>query len=632
MHSILHLSLSTATSYLHLSSEKLETLRKSLQYVELIVIDEFSMVGSTRLYEIHRRFQDIMCSQDLFGGKSVLLLGDIMQLPPVYATPIFQNPKPDDDPKNSALSSSSDNLWQSFEVVVLKNNFRQRNSSSWKDCLNRLRVGEITESDKQLLEARKVKNYPDKCFDSAIHLYFTNEEVSQWNTRLLNGLSSPLVQITAVTIFPKGTILNPKGDTIHTTNLMKVLSLKIGAKVMLVVNISVADSLFNGSIGHVVGYHYNSKNEVQAIMVEFEDPDAGEDQRKQYPNVCAKFKTAVPIFKYTADYFKPSVRRNKPHGATCRVIQFPLKLSWAITGHKFQGQQTKIGQDLVLHGNTLAPKNMIYVMLSRSPAIENVFIDDSIFDTLLLTMKFKSKEDDTDTKKTKNPLCDADCLAEKQRLDERSIVPELRQKTYHIFLLNIRSLSKHLQDLKADIIAMQSFLICLTETWIVKAHSSEMENYVLHHHPLNDPKPGKGAAVYRKNEMPFRYEPGPTWSFEDFQIMTWEMFEDVQVFLVYLSQNQHKNHKLLEYIQKCWKPKKLQIVLGDFNVSPDKLRIFTDFLMPMGFKQIVNIPTHEASHTLDQVYIHPQLIHRIDLSTNCPYYSDHSAILLNLKQ
>ena len=57
-------------------------------------IDEMSMLGADILYRIHYRLsEDIFQSKEPFGGISVLLVGDLLQLPPVNGTPIFKEPK-----------------------------------------------------------------------------------------------------------------------------------------------------------------------------------------------------------------------------------------------------------------------------------------------------------------------------------------------------------------------------------------------------------------------------------------------------------------------------------------------------------------------------------------------------------
>ena len=75
-------------SELEFSSEKLDSARKNLENVEVVIVDEFSMVSSDNFYNLHKRLQEIFMSQELFGGRSVLLVGDIIQLGPVRAAPI----------------------------------------------------------------------------------------------------------------------------------------------------------------------------------------------------------------------------------------------------------------------------------------------------------------------------------------------------------------------------------------------------------------------------------------------------------------------------------------------------------------------------------------------------------------
>ena len=74
------LSFKFGADMLDFSSEKLDISRKNLENVEVVVVDEFSMISADNLYNLHKRLQEIFISQELFGGRSVLLVGDIMQL------------------------------------------------------------------------------------------------------------------------------------------------------------------------------------------------------------------------------------------------------------------------------------------------------------------------------------------------------------------------------------------------------------------------------------------------------------------------------------------------------------------------------------------------------------------------
>ena len=114
--------------------------------------------------------------QELFGGRSVLLVGDIMQLGPVKAAPIYREPKSIDS--KAMFHSKELNLWNNCESVLLETNFRQ-GEGAWTQMLNRIRVGEPTDEDIETLEARLSTLLSKKEYNDAIHLFFTNIEVNE---------------------------------------------------------------------------------------------------------------------------------------------------------------------------------------------------------------------------------------------------------------------------------------------------------------------------------------------------------------------------------------------------------------------------------------------------------------------
>ena len=76
-----------------LSKENLDRLKIQLGDVEVVVIDEMSMISSDFLFNINQRMKDLFDSKDEFGGRALILAGDLLQLPPVNGTPIFKEPK-----------------------------------------------------------------------------------------------------------------------------------------------------------------------------------------------------------------------------------------------------------------------------------------------------------------------------------------------------------------------------------------------------------------------------------------------------------------------------------------------------------------------------------------------------------
>ena len=105
----------------YLSDKKLAESQKYLDHLKLLIIDEISFVGADMLYKIHFRLKEIFDTPDHvpFAGLNVLLVGDLLQLPPVKARPIFSKPMSD---QNVSLWNSDQNLWESFDVMTLTSN------------------------------------------------------------------------------------------------------------------------------------------------------------------------------------------------------------------------------------------------------------------------------------------------------------------------------------------------------------------------------------------------------------------------------------------------------------------------------------------------------------------------------
>ena len=113
----------------------------------------------------------------------------------------------------------------------------------------------------------------------------------------------------------------------ETGGLAFILNVKLGARVMLTVNIDLQDRLINGQIGTILQVSYNG-NKVNKIYVKFDDPKAGlkASQADGY----------VPIERCET-FIKVRCTRASSSGPAIQRIQFPLMLSWACSVHKTQG-------------------------------------------------------------------------------------------------------------------------------------------------------------------------------------------------------------------------------------------------------------------------------------------------------
>ena len=369
-----------------LSDQKKKELRTNLSYLKLLIIDEMSLLGSDMLYRIHTRLCEVFQTESLFGNRSVVLVGDLLQLPPVKANYIFEEPSRDSHLK--AFHSAS-NIFGSFLPHVLKHNHRQGDSKIFANTLNRIREGILTEEDMKLLENRFTSE--EFLDDQAMHIFYTNKEVNDHNEKMLEKLDGAAVTMKANKIFPKGYVSkdSPHG-TIDNTQFMKNLVLKIGARCVLVFNINVIDCLVNGSSGTVVGIEY--KDDVPyCVIVKFDDSESGKEQRAKYPNLAKKYEkeNGTPIFPQELEYQVLS-RKGYGHAMRAKIIQFPLKLFYASTAHKMQGQTIKAGSKVIIHWHQNMTKGMAYVMLGRCERLEDIYIAGN--DILIIHFPMGQKE------------------------------------------------------------------------------------------------------------------------------------------------------------------------------------------------------------------------------------------------
>lgn len=83
---------------------------------------------------VNSRLRQLKNNEFLFGGINICVFGDLMQLPPVRRNQVFDQP---------ARFIPATLLWRSFLFIELIENMRQQGSTTFKDLLNALRIGEL---------------------------------------------------------------------------------------------------------------------------------------------------------------------------------------------------------------------------------------------------------------------------------------------------------------------------------------------------------------------------------------------------------------------------------------------------------------------------------------------------------
>ena len=608
-----------------LGKEKLDRLKKELEEVEVVIVDEMSMVSSDHFYHFHKRLCQIFDSKDDFGGRALLMVGDIMQLPPVQGKPIYSKPS---FKKSSILMNMKNkqqepigDLWNKLEVVVLKTNFRQGEGDPWTELLNRVRIGEPTSEDIEVLRSRKHTLMTKLQYEKATQLFYTNPEVKDHNDYMLETLDTDLVRIRAKCDVPKGSGYIPsvnKWGIIDQTNFTMNLELKIGARIMLVYNVCIPDDLVNGTFGTIIDILFNKDDEVESIIIAFDNPETGLKQRKAFQVLADNYsdQNGCPIYKESAEYgiaykSKKGKDQGKTHGAKWKLTQYPLRLAWGSTGHKVQGVSIKEGTDVVVHGHKKMPYALMYMMLSRAEKKENVFLEN-----------FDPEQIRTDP----------NALEEDAKLDDRSIVPNYEKMHFDFFVLNVRSLRKHFDDLIIDMFAQKSDHICMLETWIdpetVDPDDFVMDGRNFDHASLGK---GKGCGIFSINS---KQNLGNLKVVKEKYQMLSIIDGSLQLIMVYLSSNCSKD-EVVKDLKAILRQDLNSIIVGDVNFDKGEKNELTKYLASKQFQQLVDTPTHDSTattsaRTIDHCYVSKDIVDKIELRLHSPYYSDHDALCISL--
>ena len=370
-------------------------------------------------------------------------------------------------------------------------------------------------------------------------------------------------------------------------------------------NIDTCDGLTNGAKGEIIDFCRDSANNVTGVLVNFPDQDIGKNKRQHYPNILRKYPEHAPTLIAKLE-FQYGISKQDSIKATC--IQLPLKLCWAVTAHKFQGQTIFKPQKVILDLRKVKEPAQAYVMLSRVQELNQLFILED-----LPRSAFKTS---------------GQAIQELERINEISINNNPskwhinNEKFVKICCLNIRSLPAHFTDLSNDTFIRKSDIICLSETWL-QNQSTNLNTFILegYNNHFNNSGRGKGLAVYFKN------------NFSVTGVYTREMLQitkvssgDLDIIAVYRSEGQSKAD-LANLLQEIIIPSKQTIICGDFNIcnKREPNNIVYKKLETLGFKQLINAPTHISGSQIDNLYsnINSKIQETFHSSV---YYSDHDAI------
>lgn len=359
------------------------------------------------------------------------------------------------------------------------------------------------------------------------------------------------------------------------------------------------------------GFEYN-ENIVTIIFVRFKDPVGVKTRGKNDSVAIERFETTFTVSK------------NKK-GLEIKRRQFPLKLSFATTIHKIQGQTIP---SIVVDFSSRFGEGMAYVAVTRTRTLEDLYI-----------LNFDAKKFKTNLK-VENEM---NRIEKHMLTDPYKILTE--DNSFVISCINARSMVLHYADIVNDPVCLSSKLLLVTETWLNIRHNSEEYtpkeyNKILRIDktctntdrttPQQTTAGGIAACVHSSVDVKIL----KTISRKEFQILVFTVsVHSVELFtvvLVYRSPNSPPSMFTSAMEDVITIINGEAIIVGDFNensLTSTQSHIH-NYFQKKKFAQQISEATHSSGSCIDHVYTNNINIHSCVLKC---YFSDHDWIIIKYK-